>query len=176
MRILLIIILLLLPVRQVACAAKTRTAELISVHDGDTITVRDNGKKIRIRLLGIDAPELAQEPWGFCARRKLCTELGSALCSFKNTKIKYEYDVQKKDKYKRDLAYIYNAQNELVNETLLKDGYAVVLILEPNTKYAIKFKDAEAYARKKNIAIWSKSGLKLSPYEFRKRESKRKRS
>lgn len=169
---LLILLLLFLPVS----ASKLYSARLISAHDGDTITVESGAKRYRIRLLGIDTPELDQAPWGARARTSLCTILGSALCDFGNTTIKYEYDVLKHDKYGRELAYVYNSKGEMLNELLLKNGYAVVFILEPNTRYATKLKDAEAYARSRNLAIWQpKSGLDRSPYEFRKRQFKTQR-
>jgi len=43
--------------------AGTITGEVIAITDGDTITVRDENKQHKIRLNGIDAPELAQ-PFG----------------------------------------------------------------------------------------------------------------
>ncbi len=153
---------------------KLHYAELISAHDGDTIHVRDHGHELKIRLLGIDTPEIDQAPWGTRARDALCGALDSCR---KGTKLSYEYDVQHKDKYKRDLAYVYNSKGEMVNELLLKSGYAVVLILEPNTLYATKLKNAEAYARSRELAIWQpgKLGLEQSPYEFRKRKFKTQR-
>lgn len=156
---------------------KIHYAELISAHDGDTVRVLDHGQVHNIRLLGLDTPEIDQAPWGSRAREALCAALNSCR---KGTKLSYEYDVQRKDKYKRDLAYVYNARGEMLNELLLKSGYAVVLILEPNTRYATKLKNAEVYARSRELAIWQpgKSGLEQSPYEFRKRKFKteRKRS
>ncbi len=169
---LLLILSLLLP----ADAAKRYQAKVLSAHDGDTVRVQVGSKELRIRLLGLDTPEIDQAPWGARARIALCTALGSVLCDFKNTKIRYEYDNLKQDKYGRELAYIYNAKGELVNELLLKSGYAVVFILEPNTRYATRLKDAEVYARKHNLAIWQPEfGLTQSPYEFRKRKFKTQR-
>ena len=54
------------------------TGHVIHVHDGDSITVLDHGKKVRVRLAGIDAPELAQ-PYGWKALRSL-----SKLCRGKD--------------------------------------------------------------------------------------------
>ena len=50
------------------------TARVLHVHDGDSLTVIDQGKKLRVRLAGIDAPELSQ-PYGWKALRSL-----SKLC------------------------------------------------------------------------------------------------
>jgi len=39
-------------------------AQVVSVHDGDTITVLIDNRREKVRLIGIDAPELEQGPWG----------------------------------------------------------------------------------------------------------------
>jgi endonuclease YncB( thermonuclease family) len=46
------------------------SGRVIHVHDGDSLTLLDHGKKVRLRLAGIDAPELAQ-PYGWKSLRSL---------------------------------------------------------------------------------------------------------
>jgi endonuclease YncB( thermonuclease family) len=46
-------------------------ARVVSVGDGDTLRVEDGGKKITIRVACIDAPEMAQAPYGQKAREAL---------------------------------------------------------------------------------------------------------
>lgn len=43
---------------------------VVAVHDGDTITMFSAGRDVRVRLVGIDAPERAQ-PYATVARRAL---------------------------------------------------------------------------------------------------------
>src|SRR5439155_5287662 len=47
------------------------SAMVFSVHDGETITVQLEDRKEKVRLIGIDAPELDQAPWGVQARDAL---------------------------------------------------------------------------------------------------------
>jgi micrococcal nuclease len=54
---------------------------VVGIHDGDTLTVRVEGKRVRVRLDGIDAPELGQ-PYGKSARRSL-----SELCRGKSASV-----------------------------------------------------------------------------------------
>ena len=54
------------------------TGRVIHVHDGDSLTVVDQGRKLRVRLAGVDAPELTQ-PYGWKALRSL-----SKLCRGKD--------------------------------------------------------------------------------------------
>jgi endonuclease YncB( thermonuclease family) len=68
-----------------AGAAQAAAAELqgrvVAVHDGDTMTVEVDGKRLWVGLDGVDAPELAQ-PYGRSARRSL-----AALCRGKDAAI-----------------------------------------------------------------------------------------
>jgi endonuclease YncB( thermonuclease family) len=50
--------------------AKTFTARVIAVTDGDTVTVLQGNKKTTVRLADIDAPEIKQ-PWGSESRAAL---------------------------------------------------------------------------------------------------------
>lgn len=53
------------------------SGRVLAVHDGDTLTLVEHGKKVRVRLDGIDAPELAQR-YGKSSRSAL-----SRLCGGK---------------------------------------------------------------------------------------------
>ena len=51
-----------------AAPPATTAGKVVSVHDGDTVTVRtDDGQTLKVRLQGIDAPELKQ-PFGSRSR------------------------------------------------------------------------------------------------------------
>ena len=52
-------------------AAPAHSASVLSVGDGDTITVIEGSKRIKVRLACIDAPETSQSPYGMEARKKL---------------------------------------------------------------------------------------------------------
>jgi micrococcal nuclease len=44
---------------------------VLSIGDGDTITINQNGEKVKVRLGWIDAPEMKQAPYGEAARNQL---------------------------------------------------------------------------------------------------------
>ena len=69
-----------LSVRLVAAAEpQTFTGKAVSVHDGDTLTVVEDGRQTKVRLHGIDAPEIGQ-PFGTRSRDQLATlTLGKVL-------------------------------------------------------------------------------------------------
>ncbi len=144
---------------------------VIEVNDGDTVTVRIDGKEYRARLIGIDAPELGQWPWGERAKDHLI-----ALMYDAGWKVLVETDVVKSDKYDRLLAYLWTQQGELINERMLLDGCAVLFTIPPNVKYANRFTKAEARARRERKGIWGTEGLRESPLEYREKHPRKEYS
>jgi micrococcal nuclease len=162
-------------------SVKATPCELIKVVDADTLLVNkiiDKSKKeeIKIRLLGVDAPEFTQELWGKRAREFVVAELARAEA------LDYELDHDKKDRYGRTLAYVFytvsdkqlNAKKKkLLNEELLRNGFAELYMNKENSKYSRVLKSAEASARFSQINIWQKQGgLEMSPSKFRKSKKK----
>ena len=134
------------------------------VNDGDTITVRIGRELERIRLIGIDAPEMGQEPWGLRAREHL-----KALINSSSRDVTLEYDVVRRDKYDRLLSYVWTKDRKMLNAEMLKDGYAVLFTFPPNVKHVDEFIKAEREAKEKKIGIWSKDGLKETPLAYKKK-------
>jgi endonuclease YncB( thermonuclease family) len=64
--------------------AETLSGTVITVIDGDTITVSDAGRHYRVRLAGVDAPE-AEQPYGIRSARSL-----AALCYRKAAKVEWK--------------------------------------------------------------------------------------
>jgi len=149
--------------RDYYAARLTEPLKVIGVHDGDSITLLTPDKKqIKVRLDGVDAPELKQE-YGQKARR----HAGALL---KGSKGGVRLEKTGTDKYGRMLGKIYLSDGTYFNEQLVKDGYAWHF-----TKYN---KDSElalahAGAKKKKRGLWAADLAPLHPDEFRAR-SKRK--
>ena len=97
--------------------------------DGDTIHVDLDGRDTTIRIIGIDTPEkdgpyTDEECFGQEATRY--TERSLA-----GRDVELEFDVDRTDRYDRTLAYVW-VGNELFDERILEDGYAVLLTVPPN--------------------------------------------
>jgi micrococcal nuclease len=136
---------------------------VISVADGDTVTVMLSSKKEKVRLIGIDAPELGQKPWGYDAKKYL-----ESLISSSGSRVRLEYDVDRRDKYGRILAYLWTNDGTLVNLSMVKNGQAVLYTFPPNVKYVNDLKAAQAEARNKRLGIWSGKGIEERPGDYRK--------
>lgn len=144
-----------------AWAEKPVFADVIRVNDGDSISVRLGNKKEKIRLIGIDAPEIRQRPWGQMAKRHLTALIGRST-------VKIETDVVKRDRYGRLLAYVWTADGRFVNFEMLRDGYAVIYTFPPNVSHVNELRTAQTEAKNKKIGIWGPDGLKKMPRHYRR--------
>jgi micrococcal nuclease len=139
-------------------------ARVIKVNDGDTVTLRMDSKTYKARLIGFDAPEMGQGPWGKKAREHLWTMLKGS-----GWNVSVERGVETYDKYGRLLVYLWTRDKTFVNEKMLADGYAVLFTFQPNSKYADLFRKAQRLARENKTGIWGPDGLKERPVEYKKK-------
>ena len=133
--------------------------KVVSVTDGDTFEINYNGAKTKVRLIGVDTPESVHP------NSKKNNEYGEEASKYTKSllegkTVKIEFDVSPKDKYGRLLAYVYLESGEMLNEKLLKEGYAQVATYPPNVKYVEKFKEIQKEARKNKVGFWSKNVFK----------------
>ena len=91
--------------------------QVLSVGDGDTITVTSPSGKTKVRLACIDAPEMSQRPAGPASRKAL-----QALLPMGST---VELKVQNQDRYGRTVAEVFN-NGRNINQTLVGEGMAFV--------------------------------------------------
>lgn len=123
--------------------------EVEKVIDGDTILLTSGQK---VRYIGVDTPE-TKHP-----RRKV-EYLGKEAYYFNKNlvegkKVGLEFDVQKKDKYGRWLAYVY-VDDIFVNAHLIAEGYALVYTVPPNVKYQELFLKLQREARESQKGLWA---------------------
>jgi len=127
------------------------TSVVKRVIDGDTILLW-NGE--RVRYIGIDTPELhhRSKPVEYLAKE--AKEFNERLVGAKTVRL--EFDVERRDKYGRLLAYIYLEDGTFVNAELIKEGYAQLLTIPPNVKHVNTFIRLQREARENNRGLWSR--------------------
>lgn len=141
----------------ISTAAQTYTGKVTAVKDGDTIEMLVNGKKLRIRLFGIDSPERGQ-PFGTKAK-----EFTAGLCFGKVVKAVK----QSRDQYGRIVAEIYLADGSSLNAAIVKAGFAWhYKKFSKNPLLAA----AETKARKEQLGLW-KDAHPVAPWDWRKRKT-----
>ncbi|HZC80848.1 MAG TPA: thermonuclease family protein [Nitrospiraceae bacterium] len=142
------------------------SAQVVSVHGGDTLTVLIDGHKENVRLIGIDAPELDQAPWGVVSRDTLKSIIDGMT-------VRIETDVQLRDQYKRLLAYVY-VNDTFVNLVMVRLGQAVLYTVAPNVMHVDEYRKAEEEARQAGRGVWNPTQpLDVAPDCYRKRQKGR---
>lgn len=125
------------------------TAGVARVVDGDTIEL-DTGKKVR--YIGVDTPETKHPKKPVQWYGEAAYQKNKSLVEGKTVTL--EKDVSEVDRYGRLLRYVY-LDGVMVNETLVKEGYARVSTFPPDVKYHERFLVAEREARTANRGLWS---------------------
>jgi len=120
-----------------------RSVKVTRVLDGDTIEI-ESGE--RVRYLGINAPESGQPFFTEATRENERLVAGRTVA--------LEFDVQTQDRYKRLLAYVW-VGDVLVNEEIVKNGYAVIETIQPNVKYQDLILKAQQEARNACRGLWA---------------------
>lgn len=160
--------LLLLPLLIQGCQSATTPqgleVKVAIVVSGQTLEVIGIGEQptqaTRVRLIGIDAPDL-QQPWGQVARERL-------KAIVEEQPVLLEFDIQDKDSFGRHLAYVWQ-DKVLVNELLVAKGYALSVPRSPNHKYDQRLARAQESARLMGQGIWNpEQPMRLTPAEFRR--------
>ena len=131
--------------------------------DGDTAVIRVNGEDRRVRFLGVDTPETVHPNKPVQFYGKEASNFTKESLNGKNVWL--EYDASPTDKYNRHLAYIWTSRPNSINESsmresmfnakLLLGGYAKVMIIKPNGKYADFFRKFESEAKTAKRGLWS---------------------
>jgi endonuclease YncB( thermonuclease family) len=129
-------------------------ARVVSVHDGDSLTVLVENRRMKIRLKDIDAPELGQ-PFGARSRQSL-----SELCHGKLASV----EVRSRDRYQRAIARVTCAGTD-ANAEQVRRGYAWAY-----TRYARRDSPLFAFegeARTARRGLWT-DPTPVAPWEWRR--------
>ena len=147
-------LLLLIPLWPVEALTNT----VLSIGDGDTIRVRQEGRAITVRLACIDAPEMAQAPYGQQARQSLQQRLPIGK--------EVSLNVKTIDRYSRTVAEVISEIN--INLALVEDGLAFAYRQYLSGCDAKAYLEAEERASRAHLGVWQVKGGITRPWDFRR--------
>lgn len=151
-----------------ALAAQPVNAQkLVSFIDGDSFYADMGVLRQQFRLIGIECPEATPSAKARRNARKFGTSVaryvavGRSATAFvrklvpRGTELRIEYDVEKRDKYGRRLAYVFLPDGRMLNEEVLKAGYATLYPTKENVKYRERLVSALQLAMAKGHGLWA---------------------
>lgn len=135
--------------------------DVIAVRDGDTVRLDCGGGPFKARIECIDAPEIAQDPWGHKARANLNRILGVTVWTLEVGRYLYGGPM---------LRLIDPATGTNLGLRQVADGWAAF--------YGDYCKDpayqaAEADARQHGLGVWQAPGNHQQPWRYRKEQRQR---
>ena len=131
------------------------SGKVVSIHDGDTITVLSGKEQTKVRLYGIDAPEKKQD-YGQRSKQFLASLIAGQVV---------EVEPKGKDRYKRTLGIIHHKGQD-INAQMVLNGYAWAYV-----KYSRIYVDQESLARENKRGLWQSSNP-TPPWEWRHKKQK----
>lgn len=140
--------------------SKLIRADVVSIVDGDTIWVIPEGstEKVKVRFIGIDTPEsVHSDPTRNCPEGKTASNKTRLIIGQAKNIVYLEYDLESRDKYERELCYIYLKSGKSyirLQDTLLKMGMCRTMTIQPNSRYADYFAGLQTAARKSGVGFW----------------------
>lgn len=129
--------------------------DVVKVIDGDTIDVSIDGKIERIRLIGVDTPEVVDprkpvQCFGQEASAKM-----HKLLDGKKVSLESDQSQGDKDKYSRLLRFVFTEDNINVAHELILSGFAHEYTYNLPYKYQKEFKEAQQFAEKNELGLWA---------------------
>ena len=134
-------------------------ASVLSIGDGDTITVTEGSKSIKVRLACIDAPETSQSPYGMEARRALQDLLPIGSQVTLRTKAT--------DRYGRSVAEVLKGSTN-INQFLVGSGNAFVYWQYISGCDRQTYSRLENDTRLKGVGVWGVPGGIQRPWDYRR--------
>jgi endonuclease YncB( thermonuclease family) len=128
------------------------TVRVRYVHDGDTVHLEDGRK---IRLIGINTPELARDGKPAQAFAREAREVLNTAISLHDNRIGLVYGQERFDRYKRTLAHLLTPDGENLQALLLQQGMALAITHPPNTRYSECYAIQERMARCQHKGLWA---------------------
>ena len=136
--------------------SSAQEARVVDVADGDTLTIAavatgavlSTTGPVRVRLLQIDTPEQG-EPLSAEATAELAALAGPG------TTVWALGDQEPRDRYDRELLYLWTGDGAFINEQMVLSGLATAVLYEPNDRYIDQMRAAEDRARSAGLGRWA---------------------
>jgi micrococcal nuclease len=126
-----------------------------SVVDGDTDHVSINGRTVKLRLIGIDTPETKDPRKRVQCFGEQASTRAHQLLDGKSVWIEYDASQDHRDRYGRDLVYVWLDGHTMFNEVMVAEGYAHEYTYDLPYRYQQQFRAAQSKASAAGLGFWN---------------------
>jgi micrococcal nuclease len=133
------------------------------VIDGDTFEANVNGAVEKVRVIGIDTPEIVDprkpvECFGVEASNR-----AEVILSGQKVRLEYDPAQGERDKYARLLRHVFLEDGTNFGLLMIREGYAHEYTYAVPCKYQQEYKEAQNYARENSLGLWGDICLPAAP-------------
>ena len=129
----------------------TAEAYVIRAVDGDTIEARLDGRDQYVRYIGVDTPETVKPDTPVQCFGPRASGFNHRLVE--GRRVRLVFGAERRDTYGRLLAYVYLG-HRFVNAILARRGFARLLTIPPNDRYAPLFRRLSLRAARAGRGLW----------------------
>lgn len=147
-----------------ACAAPTAAPpsdsgrngpyEVIRVVDGDTIHVMIDGQDTTVRFIGINTPETVAQDRPIECYGPQASDRTRDLLEGRQVWLEYDPVSGDTDRYGRTLAYVWLDDERMVNEMLVREGFAEEYTYSEGYRHQRELRAAERQAQQADAGLW----------------------
>jgi micrococcal nuclease len=130
------------------------TYPVVAVIDGDTLIIKTKDIEEKVRLIGIDTPEVDRNQGDPECFGTEATKRTKELTYQQTVTIELDESQGTRDMYGRLLAYVRLSDGRLLNEILVADGYAREFTYNKPYLYQKELRAAEVSARSQQKGLW----------------------
>lgn len=173
---LILLLLIILPTKSFSLELTKDAVTLSNCVDEDSARFMLGVEEINVKFLGIESDETIKDDEtdeinGSYVSNYVCETLKSA----KKIEIQYEPNIEKEDKFGRIQAWVV-IDGILLQEDLVKNGYARVMYIKDEYTYADDLKTAQEYAKLNNLGLWKEEIVDTASDDQEKEEKENNKS
>ncbi len=127
---------------------------VLAAVDGDTLIIKTETGEEKVRLIGIDTPEVDPNRGGPECYGEEASKRTKELTTKQKVTVELDESQGTRDTYGRLLAYVRLPDDSILNQKLIVEGYAREYTYNKPYRYQKEFRSSEETAQNQNIGLW----------------------
>jgi len=135
-------------------AEKSGPYEIVKVTDGDTVQVLVDGEKIKVRIIGVDTPEVVSTTEPVQCYGPESSVFAEQLLEGSSVYLEYDESQGVLDSFGRTLAHVWTEDQKLYAAEAIRNGFGVEKTYSADYKYKQMYLENQSKAKESSIVLW----------------------